>query len=375
MKNIPTLFLLLLWLPAISPAQEIRLDRIDFQSNPEWKKVLAEARRSDKIIFLDAYTTWCGPCKKMEREVFTQMQVANFFNQKFINVKYDMEKGEGPRLKSKYGIGVFPTYLFITPKGKVIHRIVGAYLKEGDFLKYSRMAVLPGKSYVELQKRYKKGERNSEMMFDYLQVLRLAGEKDKEAEIVQQYLKLMTKDHFMDPAYWGIVNAFMKDPASREFKILLENREEIGAAIGMDEVDNKIYSVLNEHLKNIEAMTIEKGDELLGMLRQSDLPQRNLLLAQGLAAQHLRRGEYYEYAALVDHMIDFNLLQGHPDPISEYNRHASVFEKYVVDDKLLKKALRWSVYVCEKETDGSKLGEYLKTKSSILQKIGMSGRN
>jgi thiol-disulfide isomerase/thioredoxin len=351
-------------------AQEIRTDKIDFQSDPEWKKVLSQAKRSDKIIFLDAYTSWCRPCKKMEKTVFTQPEVANYFNQKFINVKYDMEKGEGVDLKKKYGVGVFPTYLFITGKGKVVHRIVGAHLEQGDFLRYAKMAVTPGKSYVELQRRYEKGERNSEMMFDYLQVLRLAGEKDKEAEIVQQYLKLMSKDHFMDSSYWGIVKAFMNDPNSREFKILLENREEIGAAIGMAEVDGKIYEVLAGQLKILEAMSVEKGDELMSMLRQSELPQRNLLLAQTMAAQHLRKGEYYEYASLVDHMIDFNLLLGHPDPLSEYNRHAGIFEKHVVDDKLLRRALRWSEHVCEKETASDKLTLYIQTKSQLMQKLG-----
>ena len=375
MLNIKTLFFFFSFtLATILPAQEIRIDKIDFQSGPEWGKVLERARRSGKVIFFDAYTSWCQPCKKMDRDVFTRPQVANYFNQKFINVKYDMEKGEGPHLKKKYGIGVFPTYLFINGKGKVVHRIVGAYFEEGDFLRFAKMAVTPGRSYAELQKRYKKGERNSELVFDYLQALRLAGEKNKEHEIVQQYLKLMTKDHFMDPAYWGIVKKFMNDPASREFKILLENREEIGAAIGMEEVDDKIYSVLSGQLETLGAMSVEKGDELLEMLKKSDLPQRNLLLAQAMAAQHFRKGEYYEYASLVDHMIDFDLIKGHPDPLSEYDRHAAIFEKHVVDEKLLRRALRWSEYVCNKETKGEKLAIYYQTKSRLMQKIGGASR-
>lgn len=357
-----------------SSAQEIRYDRIDFQEDPTWSDILAQARKGDKIIFVDAYTSWCVPCKKMERDVFSQPKVANYFNQKYINVKYDMEKGEGAVLKDRYNVRVFPTYLFITGKGEVVHQVLGAYFDNDDFLQYSKMAASPDRSYAALKKRYESGERNSEMMFDYLQVLQLAGERKKEEEVVQQYLKLMTKDHFMDPAYWGIVKAFLKDPASRGFKILLENREEIGAAIGTNEVDGKIYEVLNEHLGILDAMSIEKGDELLQMLRNSELPQRNLLLAQAMAAQYFRKGEYYEYASLVDHMIDFNLLTGHPDPLSEYDRHAGIFLKYVIDEKLLRKALRWSEYVCDKETQGQRLGIYLNTKSQLLEKIGAASK-
>ncbi|MBK9015162.1 MAG: thioredoxin family protein [Saprospiraceae bacterium] len=99
--------------PSLLHAQSIRYDRVDFMDNPSWDDVLDIAQRSDKIIFLDGYTSWCAPCKKMEKEVFTRPEVANYFNQKFINVKYDMEGRQGDELKDKYGVKVFPTYLLL----------------------------------------------------------------------------------------------------------------------------------------------------------------------------------------------------------------------------------------------------------------------
>ena len=48
------------------------------------------------MIFLDAYASWCGPCKMLQKNVFTKKAVGDFYNSKFINVKMDMEKGEGP---------------------------------------------------------------------------------------------------------------------------------------------------------------------------------------------------------------------------------------------------------------------------------------
>lgn len=359
-------------------AQEIRYDKIDFQSDPEWSKILTQARRSGKVIFLDGYTTWCGPCKKMDREVFTQLEVANYFNQKFINVKYDMEKGEGVKLKKRYGVGAFPTYLFITSRGDVVHRIVGAYLKQGEFLEYSKMAVTPGESYADLQARYEAGERNSEMMFKYFQALELAGNQRKEAEIVDQYLKLMSKDHFMDPAYWGIVNAFLKDPASREFRILMEHREEIGNAIGMQEVDEKIYSVLDNQIElashsqqNEEAGLDPKLEEaMIQLLRESDFPARNELLSRTLVIQHNRNGDYDEYASTVDAMLEYRLLETHPEPLKQFDHHAGIFAKLVVEPRLLKKALRWAEYAIENETRPKEEALFQKTKASILEKLG-----
>ena len=359
-------------------AQQIRYDRVDFRANPDWKDVLKESKRTGKVIFLDGYTSWCAPCKKMEKKVFTQAEVANYFNQKFINVKYDMEQSEGKKLKKKYGVSAFPTYLFITGNGQVVHKIIGAHFGEGEFLKYSQMAVTPGQSYVELQQRYKKGERNSDMMFSYFQALRLAGEKAKEEQIVQEYLRLMSKDHFMDESYWGIVKAFLKDPTSREFKILVENRKEIGAAIGQQEVDDKIVEVFLGQLGKIteEATTVNQRDEekVIQLLREADFPERNVLLARALTAQHNRNGDYYDYAGLVDAMLDFRLLDENDDTLKEFDYHASIFHKVVLDKKLLKKALRWSEYACAKETDYDKLEKYKSTRDKLMAKIN-SGNN
>lgn len=363
------LFAILFCLSGQMTAQQIRYDRVDFQENPEWEQVMAEARRSGKTIFVDGYTTWCGPCKKMDKEIFTQARVANFFNQKFINVKYDMETAEGQILKVKYGVGVFPTYLFVTGNGEIVHRIVGAYLENDDFLEYAQMAVTPGRSYADLKARYENGERNSELMFDYFLALRLAGEANREKDIVEQYLKLMSKDHFMDPTYWDIVKAFLQDPTSREFKILIENRTEIGAAIGMAEVDEKIYAVLNGYFDNNQNIRPEDEKHIIDILRTTELARRNELLAQALAAQHLRNGEYNDYACLVDAMLDFHLINTHPDPLSEFDHHAALFEKLTVDDVLLRKALRWSEYTCEHETRPDKRSIFLTTKSKLLQKL------
>ena len=60
-----------------------------------WEEALTLAKKEHKIIFVDAYTTWCGPCKQMAKDVFTQKEVGDFYNKSFINVKLDMEKGEG----------------------------------------------------------------------------------------------------------------------------------------------------------------------------------------------------------------------------------------------------------------------------------------
>ncbi|WP_460636445.1 thioredoxin family protein [Larkinella harenae] len=90
-----------------------------------WKAHLAKAKAEKKIVFLDAYTTWCGPCKMLQKNVFTQKSVGDFFNQEFINVKIDMESGEGPELALKYPVEGYPTLMFIDGNGKVLKTVLG----------------------------------------------------------------------------------------------------------------------------------------------------------------------------------------------------------------------------------------------------------
>ncbi len=91
-----------------------------------WKSILAKAKAENKLIFLDAYTSWCGPCKAMQARVFPEKTLGDFFNVNFVNAKIDMEQGEGPALAEKYPIQGYPTLLFIDPNnGKIVSQVLG----------------------------------------------------------------------------------------------------------------------------------------------------------------------------------------------------------------------------------------------------------
>lgn len=100
-------------------------DGIQF-TEASWREVLKKAKAEKKVIFLDAYASWCGPCKMLQKNVFTKKAVGDFYNGKFINVKMDMEKGEGPALSQVYPLEAYPTLLFIDSNGKVLKKFIGA---------------------------------------------------------------------------------------------------------------------------------------------------------------------------------------------------------------------------------------------------------
>lgn len=98
-----------------------------------WQQALDKAKKENKYIFLDAYASWCGPCKMMKHKTFTDKAVAEFYNKNFVNVAIDMEKGEGPTLADKYGVEAYPTLIYFKPDGKLIGKAMG-FRKSKEFL-------------------------------------------------------------------------------------------------------------------------------------------------------------------------------------------------------------------------------------------------
>lgn len=90
-----------------------------------WAQVLAEAKRQNKPLYVDFYTTWCPPCKRMAREAFPNPQIGEKFNARFINYQLNAEYGEGLALAKRYAVASYPTALYVTPTGEIVHRSVG----------------------------------------------------------------------------------------------------------------------------------------------------------------------------------------------------------------------------------------------------------
>ncbi len=98
---------------------------IHFKEGASFASILKKAKAENKPIFIDFYTTWCAPCKWMEKDVFQLEQVGVLFNENFINVKVDAEKGEGPMLASQFGVMGFPTLVYLDSNGDMVESQLG----------------------------------------------------------------------------------------------------------------------------------------------------------------------------------------------------------------------------------------------------------
>jgi thiol-disulfide isomerase/thioredoxin len=113
-------------------AQGVEFQKITFE------EAIAKAKKSKKIVFLDLYTSWCGPCKMMDKNVFPRKTVGDFYNANFVNIKIDAETPAGEVLVKKYDVKGYPANLYINPKDlNIISKELGAvdadgFIKRGE---------------------------------------------------------------------------------------------------------------------------------------------------------------------------------------------------------------------------------------------------
>jgi len=159
-----------------------------------WKELLATAQKNHQPIFVDVYTDWCGPCKRMEREIFILPDVSGFYNKNFICYHLNAEKGEGPGVARAYGVNAYPTWLYLDDNGAIRSRRTD-YLDAAAFIDAGKVAL--GKDSVSaslrvLDTRFRSGERNPVFLHDYLQI-RTSMQLDN-AEVLDAYIAARKKE-------------------------------------------------------------------------------------------------------------------------------------------------------------------------------------
>lgn len=109
-----------------------------------WAAAKAEAKKQNKLIFLDAYTTWCGPCRMLKSNTFPDRAAGEFFNKNFINVALDMEKGDGLAVAATYQVNAYPTLIITDADGNLITYTKG-YIDAKQLIDFGKHGLLKGK--------------------------------------------------------------------------------------------------------------------------------------------------------------------------------------------------------------------------------------
>lgn len=211
----------------------------------DWEHTLKLAQEQDKIIFVDAYTTWCGPCKMMDKNIFPLAEVGEFYNENFVSVRIDMEKGEGLLFAKAYDVKAYPTFLFIDAKGNMVHKGLGSQPAE-KFIELGEAATDPDQQLGTLIDKFEKGEREPDFLRNYSKALQAAYMQKEQAEVAALYLKSQDNWLSSENAEYIVEMAGM-DKDDELFQYIVDHRQELGDVIGQDKVDAKLKrAAMNE---------------------------------------------------------------------------------------------------------------------------------
>ena len=181
---------IILFFAAFLAAFGLEAQGIKFFSG-SWQEALDKAKAENRYIFVDAYATWCGPCKKMSSYTFKDEEVGNYFNRNFINVKLNMEdQGDGTAVAEQFSVSSYPTFLFIGPDGELAYRSVG-YQEPDDFLDLGKTVIEEAPKMAQYAKKYESGDRSLDFLYTYATALQKM-EDPKSAEVAEAYLEKQT---------------------------------------------------------------------------------------------------------------------------------------------------------------------------------------
>lgn len=190
-----------------------------------YAEALQKAQAEHKQIFVDVYTSWCGPCKQMAREVFTQPAVGEYYNARYVCLKLDAEKEKEHGFFRNYQATAFPSFFWLDEQGKLLDMQIG-YADSGKFL---RMAAEAEKSDLnrrleEGRKRWESGERTPGVVEDY--VLGVLGKLDpgQVEPLVMEYVAGLTEEQLRTEENYRILRHFMREAGNNPvFCALIRN--------------------------------------------------------------------------------------------------------------------------------------------------------
>lgn len=322
MKN--TFRLIFVCLLIISSIKAEEGKGINFESTT-WNEILTKAEKENKLIFLDAFADWCGPCKWMAKNVFTNDTVAQFFNENFINAKIDMEKGEGVGIAQTYGVRAYPTFLFIDGNGQLVHRACGSCPAQ-DFINQAKAALNPETQLVTIKKNFEANPGDAVYAKKYFTLLLNACMKADED--IAKYFATQKESDLISSNNWDMINQFLNDNNSREFKYLIKNRKKFVEKYSKDSVDQKISSVYENGLRDLTRLKDFKSyDALKAKIKKSGIPDAEKINLKSDLTRYQRSKEWKKYVDVAEKYVN----------------------KYANDDYMLLNSVSWTV--CENFSD------------------------
>lgn len=215
----------------------------------KFAEAVAQAKAENKMVFLDCYTSWCGPCKMMARDIFPQKKVGDFMNPKFICIKIDMEKGEGPTLTQKFQVSAFPTFIIFNSDAQEIGRFLGGSDADGFIDRVKKASIDNGS--IDMDKQWEQGNRDEAFLKQYLTSLGNAYKNQRANDVAEALLDPKAESFASDSASAMIFMHYINNPFSKAFIYTAKHPNDLKKTLGETPVDMKLQSVWRGFVRQV----------------------------------------------------------------------------------------------------------------------------
>lgn len=245
---------------------------INFEKELTWEQVISKAKAERKNIFMDCYTTWCAPCKRMDIEVYTNDSVSTFMNKNFISVKVQMDKTPHDieavkrfyplidQINKEYRIVSFPSYLFFSSEGQIIHR-AGGFMSPHEFVNMAQTSLDPKEQYYVLLSQYRTGNKDYVVMPYLINMAWQLNDRPLLNQLKSDYFKYLDSleiDQLYSKDVLEFLGSNVQTTRSKYFKIFYLNGNKVNKVVGDDCFARRISDSI------IAREYINKGIESLG---------------------------------------------------------------------------------------------------------------
>lgn len=265
-----------------------------------WDEALAKAKAENKLIFIDFYTKWCGPCLAMAEDVFTQSFIGAFYNSNFVNLKIDAENGEGVELAKRFGVNSYPTYAFLDPvAGKAVHNSKSRQSAE-QFLATGEGALKPELRSGYLVEEFAKGRSDRAFLINYINYNASIYNRDQVAAAFD--LLVRSGNKLTVPAVWKIFTDNITGYDNAYFKEVVKGYDYFVTALGKKAVDEKLaketrncsLEALNS-LPDFEGKTLNRNmTEINTLLRDKKYEEADQAIKRVMADQSINQQDFID---------------------------------------------------------------------------------
>jgi thiol-disulfide isomerase/thioredoxin len=218
-----------------------------------FESILNKAKAEKKLVYVDIFTTWCGPCKQMDAEVFTNSQVGKTFNENFICYKIDGEKGEGRDLVEYFELESYPTSMFLDAEWNVVLKLEG-FRPTDKLLEAAEKVKVRNKingTDDDLEQAYLKGKRDAPFLLDYMKARAL--QKMDNGVILDEYLGKISVEQQNSANVQQLILENSSLLRGRAFDYLMARKNE-------EKIYRKIKGIVSQ---NLNKAANQKNEKLL----------------------------------------------------------------------------------------------------------------